>query len=246
MDILSILTLFFSVVLSSLLVFFVKFKTGVIRLLLYFSGAFLLTVAFTQIIPEIFNHSHGSNLGYFVLIGFFIQIILEYFSGGVDHGHHHEEIEHSHNHTHFNPLGLLIGISLHAFFEGMPFSGHFHEHNHTENMLLVGIIIHKIPIAIVLMSLFLGAGYSKTKSFLLLFLFALAAPLGSVVSFLGGLHIENMESYYQIIMALVVGIFFHIATVILYEGEKGHKFNLRKFLIIIVGVGAAILVNQFH
>lgn len=181
-------------------------------------------------------------------MGFFIQIILEYFSGGVDHGHHHEEIEHSenHSHTHFNPLGLLIGISLHAFFEGMPFSGHFHEHNHTENMLLVGIIIHKIPIAIVLMSLFLGAGYSKTKSFLLLFLFALAAPFGSIASYLGGHFIHDVESYYQIIMALVVGIFFHIATVILYEGEKGHKFNLRKFLIIIVGVGAAILVNQFH
>ena len=65
-----------------------------------------------------------------------------------------------------SPYALLIGISLHAFFEGMPFAHQFHAHahGHTHDALLVGIIIHKVPIAIALMGLFLSAGLSKTKS----------------------------------------------------------------------------------
>lgn len=254
MDIIAILVLFLSVMLSSSVIFFLKMNDRLVNMLLYFSGAFLLALAFTQIIPEIFGSNDSHELGYYVLLGFFIQIIIEYFSGGIDHGHQHVNLHDDHNHHHeenhkhhkFNPLGLLIGISVHAFFEGMPFSGHFHQHDEVESMLLLGIVIHKIPIAIVLMSLFIGAGYSKYKSYFYLFLFSLAAPLGSVISYFGGTIIHDVEQYYHIIMALVVGIFFHIGTVILYEGDKGHKFNIVKFLTIIAGILIAIFIGHSH
>ena len=40
----------------------------------------------------------------------------------------------------------------------------------------------------------------------------------------------------KIITALVIGVFLHISTVILFESSEGHKFNLRKLLVIIVGI----------
>lgn len=256
MDIFAILILFFSVILSSLVIAYLKLSDKTISMMLYFSGAFLLALAFTKVIPDIFAGENIFNLGYFVLLGFFIQIFIEYFSGGIDHGHHHEEMVHHHDeskHEHHdhkliktNPLGLLIGISVHAFFEGMPFSGHFHTHNDVETMLLLGIVIHKIPIAIVIMSLFLGAGFSRKKSFIYLSLFALAAPLGSIASYFGGNMMGNIDQYYKIIMAVVVGIFFHIATVILYEGDKGHKFNIFKFITIIIGIATAVIISHNH
>jgi zinc transporter ZupT len=248
MDFIAIGILFFSVIILSLIFAFVKLNEKINNVLLYFSGAFLLSLAFVQIVPEIFQGEHNEHLGYFVLLGFFVQIVIEYFTGGVDHGHSHE-LDHDHEKgvvaKKLSPLALLIGIGVHSFFEGMPFSGHFHHHG-VEDMLLIGIVIHNIPITIVLMSLFLSAGYSKIKSFYFLFWFALAAPLGSVFSYFGGTLINDIELYYKVIMAFVVGIFFHIATVILYEGDKSHKFNFYKFLIIIFGVLLAILLGNLH
>ena len=35
--------------------------------------------------------------------------------------------------------------------------------------------------------------------------------------------------------AVVVGIFFHISTVILFESTENHKFNIKKFGVIVLG-----------
>jgi fucose permease len=47
--------------------------------------------------------------------------------------------------------------------------------------------------------------------------------------------------YYDIVMAMVVGIFLHISTTILFESDEKHGFNLFKFIAIILGVGIAFL-----
>jgi hypothetical protein len=51
----------------------------------------------------------------------------------------------------------------------------------------------------------------------------------------------NPEQYFGVVMALVVGIFLHIATTIIYEADKSHKFNLGKMMAIIVGFTLAYL-----
>jgi zinc transporter ZupT len=224
-----------------------KLNQKVLRLLLAFSGAYLLTVAFTHIIPTIFHSENNTFLGYFVLIGFFIQLIIEYISGGAEHGHGHcddQDHKHQDDTIKISPYALLIGISLHAFFEGMPFAMDFHDHGHESHSLLIGIVIHKVPIAIVLMGLFLSSGMTRMRAYTLILVFALVAPLGA---FMGGIIGESLnidiELYYQIIMALLVGIFLHVSTAIIFESNTSHKFNFVKFLIIIIGVGLAVLSN---
>lgn len=240
MDLIAIAVLFFSVFLSALLVLKVKVQEKNLRLLLAFSGAYLLSVSFTQIIPNIFSGDGNAFLGYFVLLGFFIQLFLEFLSSGVAHGHDHH---HDHdNGIKIDPMALLLGISLHAFFEGMPFAHEFHNHEHLQESLLIGIVIHKIPIAIVLTSLFINANYSVRKTMIYMVIFALASPLGTLISSLGvDLITMDIDTYYKIIMALVVGIFMHISTTILFESDKNHHFNLRKILVILVGVVFALL-----
>ena len=41
-------------------------------------------------------------------------------------------------------------------------------------------------------------------------------------------------------MAIVIGIFLHISTTILFESSEGHKFSSQKILAIIVGSVIAI------
>ncbi len=239
MNWIAILVLFLSVFLSALLVLKVKVQEKNLRLLLAFSGAYLLSVSFTHIIPNIFSGDGNAFLGYYVLLGFFIQLFLEFLSSGVGHGHDH----HDHHHgIKISPMALLLGISMHAFFEGMPFAHEFHNHAHLQESLLLGIVIHKIPIAIVLTSLFINAGYGYKKTMVYMVIFALASPMGSLLSSFGAEYISiDIDTYYKIIMALVVGIFMHISTTILFESDKNHHFNLRKMMVILIGVAFAIL-----
>jgi zinc and cadmium transporter len=106
-----------------------------------------------------------------------------------------------------------------------------HNHNSFEGSLLTGIALHKIPVTIVLMSLFSQAGFSKLKSFTLIGIFALMAPLGT----LSGNLIHELSYYHKEIMAIVVGIFLHISTTILFESSEGHKFNFQKLIAIALG-----------
>jgi zinc transporter ZupT len=241
----SVVVLFFSVIISAFLVDKFNLNERILRLLLAFSGAYLLTVAFTHIIPNIFSGSDSEFLGYFVLLGFFVQLLIEYISGGAEHGHGHCGSHNGYNHDesiNISPYALLIGISLHAFFEGIPFASQFHQHAHTQHSLLLGIVIHKIPIAVVLMGLFLNSTKSRIKVYSLMLIFALASPLGAIFGgYIGvGLGID-IDYFYKIIMAILVGIFLHVSTTILFESNTSHRFNFFKLLIIFIGITFAIL-----
>ncbi|MFA4853372.1 MAG: ZIP family metal transporter, partial [Bacteroidales bacterium] len=105
------------------------------------------------------------------------------------------------------------------------------------------IIIHNIPISIVLVSLLIHTGLKKSTSIILLFIFALSAPLGTITSyFLGEGFAENMSHFFNIVLAVVVGIFLHISTTILFETDEQHHFNFYKFIAIILGASVSVLI----
>ena len=163
------LFLFLSVAVGAIIVeIFKPTKSKNIQLLLTFSGAYLLAVSVIHLIPELFRDNTSNNIGIFILAGFLIQILLEYFSQGIEHGHFHKR--------NTIPFTVLISLCLHSLLEGIPLGGHLHDHAH--NALLTGILLHKAPVSIVLLSLFLQSGMSKIKAYFLLLLFALMTPLG--------------------------------------------------------------------
>jgi hypothetical protein len=53
-----------------------------------------------------------------------------------------------------------------------------------------------------------------------------------------------MTHFFNIILAMVVGIFLHISTTILFESDENHGFNLKKFVVIILGFGATIILSM--
>lgn len=222
------LLLFLSVAVGAIIVeIFKPTKSKNIQLLLTFSGAYLLAVSVIHLIPELFRDNISNNIGIFILAGFLIQILLEYFSKGIEHGHFHKRKT--------IPFSVLISLCLHSLLEGIPLGGHLH--NHTHNALLTGILLHKAPVSIVLLSLFLQSGMSKIKAYFSLLLFALMTPLGV---YSGNLFIE-LSNYSNEIMAFVIGIFLHISTTILFASTDGNRFSFQKILTIIIGSCIAIL-----
>lgn len=237
---------------GAIVVFLQNLNRGkLIKILLSLSGGFLLAIAFVHFIPEIYAHG-TKGVGYYILLGFLIQLILEYFSGGIEHGHIHVKSS-----SGAMPWSLFIALSIHSFFEGMPLETQFlggandyftnelvhHHHHHYEGQgvegLLLGIILHKIPVAIALMTLLLTSGFSPKKSWLILAVFSLMAPLGMIVGHYGAMNnFFNME----LILAVVVGMFLHISTTIIFESSENHKFNFIKLVSLLLGVGLAMVV----
>ena len=246
MNIIVFSALFFPVLLGGLSVFLFKTGEKSLKLILAFGGAFLLSLTFVEIIPEIYS-SESTLIGLFVLLGFFIQLLLDFLTKGVEHGHHshHEKLDQPcrEKHEHFSFWGIMIGICIHSFLEGMPLSSNF-QNELIKSTLLTGIVIHNIPISIVLVSLFLHTGLPKLKAIILLIIFALASPLGTITSYyVGEGLISQYAHFFDYVLAMVVGIFLHISTTILFESDENHRFNFKKFFVIVLGFGATILLS---
>jgi zinc transporter ZupT len=221
------LILISSVFIGALIALFYKdLSQNKTKLLISFSGSYLFAITVLHLIPDIYAHGANYSIGIYIILGFFFQIILEHFTKGAEHGH---------GHFHGSiPISVLIGLSIHAILEGMPLGNH--GHNHVHDNLLTGLAIHKIPVSIVLMNMMLLSGFSKTISFIVILLFALMSPLGMFTS-----EYINVSSFYNEIMAIVIGIFLHISTTILFESSDGHDFNKQKMISIILGTLIAIL-----
>lgn len=189
-----------------------------LKLLLAFSGSFLLSLTVMHLLPDVYE-SGNKSVGVFIMLGILFQIILEFFSKGAEHGH-----VHVHDKLTQMPWLLFISLCIHALLEGFPV-GHHHD-------LAYGIAIHHLPIAIILTTFFLNAQLNKTALFFFMFTFALMTPLGTYLS--DSLPILN--EYYGIITAFVIGILFHISSTIIFESSEGHKFNIAKVSMIILGI----------
>jgi zinc transporter ZupT len=224
-----------------------KIKTQNLRFLLAFSAAYLFSISVTHLLPECYEGTNTKTIGLFILVGFFIQILLEYFSTGIEHGHTHA---HSHSCEKHLPLGMIIGLYLHSLLEGLPIyqSGIIETHTQavlsTQESLVFGITIHNIPIAIAFVTLLLEHKTSKLKTVLLLLGFALMAPLGCLISYvLNSIGVQNYDGFLKLSFAVVIGIFLHISTAIMFETGENHKYNLAKIMSMIAGVFLAALIS---
>jgi len=195
-----------------------------LKLLLAFSGSFLLSLTVMHLLPDVYE-SGDAKVGIFIMIGILFQIILEFFSKGAEHGH-----VHGHDKMTQMPWLLFISLCIHALLEGFPVGQH-HD-------LALGIAIHHLPIAIILTTFFLAADLNKTALFLFMLTFAIMTPLGTLISD----SFPILNDYYTAITAVVIGILFHISSTIIFESSEGHKFNIAKISMIILGIVLACFV----
>jgi zinc transporter ZupT len=190
-----------------------------LKLLLAFSGSFLLSLTVMHLLPDVYE-SNDSNIGIFIMMGILFQIILEFFSKGAEHGHVHGHPNMSHI-----PWLLFISLCIHAFLEGFPV-GHHHDN------LAIGIAIHHLPIAIILTTFFINSQLNKKAIFAFMITFAIMTPLGTLASD----YLPFLNQYTTQITAVVIGILFHISSTIIFESSEGHKFNIAKVSMIILGI----------
>ena len=215
----------FSVLIGYIIALFLKPKNkNNLKLLLAFSGSFLLSLTVMHLLPDVYK-SDNHNIGLFIMAGILFQIILEFFSKGAEHGH-----VHGHDTLTHIPWLLFISLCIHAFLEGFPVG---HHHN-----LAIGIAIHHLPIAIILTLFFVNGKLNKKAIFAFMFTFAIMTPLGTLLSN----YLPVLKDYYAEITAVVIGILFHISSTIIFESSEGHKFNIAKVSMILFGIVLAYFI----
>jgi zinc transporter ZupT len=215
----------FSVLIGYIIALFLKPKSKTnLKLLLAFSGSFLLSLTVMHLLPDVYE-SPNNNIGLFIMAGILFQIILEFFSKGAEHGH-----VHGHDTIYHIPWLLFISLCIHAFLEGFPVN---HHHN-----LAIGIAIHHFPIAIILTTFFINSSLDKKAIFAFMITFAIMTPLGTIISD----YLPVLNQYYYEITAIVIGILFHISSTIIFESSEGHKFNIAKVSMIIFGIVLAYFI----
>ncbi len=201
------------------------------KLLLSFSGAFLLGVVFLHMLPELYEEE-GMGVGLWILSGFLLQVVLEFFSHGIEHGH-----VHVHSHTgRALPVLTLLSLCIHSFVEGMPFAdpavsadGHF----------LTGVLLHKLPMAVALATVLDRSGAKATHAIAMLLIFALAAPLGIFTGHLVG---EELGGHFlHSMLGIAIGMLLHISTTIIFEGAPEHRFVAARFVSVLIGAALAAL-----
>lgn len=226
------LVLFFCAFFGGVAIFLVKSdKSQLLKLILSFSGAYLFAITVLHLIPDAYSGTDKAEIGIFILIGFLFQVFLEQFSEGVEHGHIHK-----HSHQHAFPLGVMVSLCLHGFLEGMPLAKDHH------NELIFGIALHHIPAAFALASILVQNHYKAPSVLFYISVFAVMAPAGYYFSVsLSNGSIYGMEPYFNKVMGIVIGIFLHISTTILFESSADHKINWKKMVAVLLGIGVALI-----
>jgi len=233
-----------SIVLGALTVFGFKLhEPKHVKVLNSFTGAFLLSLTLLHLLPELYSFPkdqggghEGLLLGVLMLAGFFVQLALDFISMGVEHGHSH----HLHGHA---PYGVVAGLCVHALVEGMGLGNEATYYDPASRRLLLwSIVVHNYPVSIALLGMLLAWGMKRANGLALLGLFAAMGPLGMLMSG----HIPLLAHHSRELMAIVIGIFMHISTTILFESGEVHRIHVPKLVAIIVGTAlgvAAVLLD---
>lgn len=220
--------------------------------------SFVLSLICIHILPELFVNN-TPNLGIYLLFGFLIQIILELFSRGVEHGHvHGHEPQYSHNHkegaeiTNKVIYTLFFGLCVHAFIEGIPLfiiedaqhHGHTHIHSTQDafsSVFFWAIVSHKIPVAIVLMLFFISAKIKKSTVLVLFFIFAFMSPLGGLAG--ASLQDQNWFNFLSVnLLAITSGMLLHITTLLIFEEYHNNKDKVKNIFLIIGGILLGLII----
>ena len=218
-----------SVLLGVLLGKFFGNNEKVAKILLIVSAGFLISICVVEVFPQVYK-VEDENIGLWIVFGVLLQMFLENLTKGFEHGHFHYE------RCNILPVGLILGMFIHAFIEGIPLARESDEHS----FYLLGILVHNLPISFVLGAFLLREKKNKIVALVTILFFAAASPLGMLL----GEHMNpKWNSYF---LALSGGIFLHISSVIIFESNKNHKMDWEKILIVILGVFIGILGHIFH
>ena len=208
---------------------------GVERYLRYFvalGAGFLMAVALLEMAPESFRLS--PRLGpILIMAGYCIVHLLEHTISA--HFHYGEETHRGELVTRRTSNAVLVGLSVHALFDGVAIGSGFVVSNLLGWLIFLAIFLHKAPEGFTMASVMLASGRSRTT--------ALYSAVGlAAATLLGVLVIEVVPTWLSYGLPISAGVAIYVGATDLVP-EVNREPGIRMALVFFAGVGAFLLLR---
>lgn len=197
-------------------------------------AGFMLATALVEIVPESIKLG-GNGAPFLVLIGY---LIIHFFEHAVTPHFHFGEETHGSEfvHTH-KGYSVLLGLTIHTFFDGIAIASGFIVSNWLGWIIFVAIFLHKIPEGFTVSSVMLASGESRRAAW------AASALLGGA-TFAGVLTMAVLQREVSFGLPLAAGVTIYVAASDLIP-EVNREPGVKMALLVFVGVGLMFLLDHF-
>ena len=212
------------------------------RYLKYFmalGAGFMLATSITEMVPASVNMEggNGGRAGFLVLLGYLIIHFFEHVVAG--HFHFGEETHHDEFVNHHKGMTVLLGLAIHAFFDGIAIASGFLVSNWLGWIVFVAIFLHKIPEGFTISSVMLASGRTAARAF------AASIVLG-LGTLLGVLTMVLIRHGVAIGLPISAGVTIYVAASDIVP-EVNREPGIRMPLLLFVGVAMLFLLDHlFH
>jgi ZIP family zinc transporter/zinc and cadmium transporter len=199
-------------------------------------SGYMLSVAFIEVIPESI-HLAGENALYFVLIGYFLIHLFEHTIA--PHFHFGEETHTEEMHVEHARNTVLLGMTIHTFFDGVAIAAGFLVSTWLGVVIFVAIFLHKLPEGFTIASVVLASGQGKRNA-------VRAAGLLGAATLAGVLLTSQFQGQLKYALPLSGGVTVYVAATDLLP-EVNREPNWRMALLVFVGVASLLILKAlFH
>ena len=203
-----------------------------LSLIIGFGAGYILAAALVSLMPE--SLALVSNAPLWILVGYALAHLFEHTF--TSHFHFGEETHAEHFIAPHVSTTALVGLSLHAFFDGVAISSGFLVTPALGVLIALAVVLHKIPEGVAISSIFLAAGASRARAVAAATALAIATLLG--VTFTG-----LFEPLAEHGLALAAGVTLYVGASNLvpeFQAKPGWRLPVAFF----AGCGIYLLARQ--
>jgi zinc transporter ZupT len=205
----------------------------------------MLSVSLVHIFPESIEQTEYA--AYAFILGFLVIYLIEEILTPHAHDHAHEDHAHEDPHEHYDHVAMVsyIAIFIHTLFDWLGIRAGFGVSSEVGYAVLIGVALHQIPVSLSLAAIFRESKFRKNIQIVLLSFFALAAPIGFIVS---DFILQNIsEMYTGLAMAFAGWSLLYVASAdLLPVIHSQSKNKYRTVLLFIVGAIAVSAIRLYE
>jgi zinc and cadmium transporter len=199
-------------------------------------AGYMLSVAFVEVIPESVRLS-GENALVFVLIGYFLIHLFEHTIA--PHFHFGEETHTEEMHGHHARRTVLLGMTIHTFFDGVAIAAGFLISTWLGILIFAAVFLHKLPEGFTIASVVLASGQGKRNA-------VRAAGLLGAATLAGVLLTSQFQGQLKYALPLSGGVTVYVAATDLLP-EVNREPNWRMAFLVFIGVASLLILKLlFH
>ncbi len=218
---------------------FKKINQSVLNLLIGLGAGSMLSVSLVHIFPEALEQTEYAV--YAFMLGFLVIYLIEEMMTPHAHDHAHGDHAHEDPHEHYDHVAMVsfIAIFIHTIFDWLGIRAGFGISSEVGYVVLTSVALHQIPVSLSLAAIFRESKFRKNIQITLLSFFALAAPIGFLIS---DIILQNVsEVYTGLAMAFAGGSLLYVASADLLPVI--HAQNKNKYQTVILFILGAIAVS---